>query len=121
MYILRNREYPDLYWSEIERKWTNKESASLFYSEDDASHALHDVGSKDLTMLVCVLEEVENNEINASSVKRMGDDGFHCDPSCPYLKEGKCIDADCTLLKRSIPWYDWHIAICYDLLEDASA
>ena len=118
MYRLKNKKYPDLYWSEVAVKWGDKEKASFFYSEDDAFHALQDVGSKDLTMLVCQLEKVDVNNINMSSVVRMGGEQIHCDPECPFLKSGKGIDAQCSLLNRHIPWYDWHIAICHDMIDE---
>lgn len=117
MYKLKNKKYPDLYWSEVANKWTDRDSASLFYSEDDASHALHDVGSEELTMLVCAIEKVDDNDIDTSPAVRMGEDRIHCDPECPFWKTKGGIDADCSLLKRHIPWYDWHIAICHDLIE----
>lgn len=118
MYILKSKQYPDLYWSEVANKWTYRDSASLFYSEDDASHALHDVGSEELTMLVCVVEKVDDNDIDTSPAIRMGEDKIHCDPECPFLKTKGGIGADCSLLKREVPWYDWHIAICHDLIEE---
>lgn len=117
MYKLKNKKYPDLYWSEVENKWTDRDSASIFCSEDDASFAFSDVGSEKLALLVCDLEKIDNNKINTSSVVRMGEDRIHCDPDCPFLKTKEGIYADCSLLKRQIPWYDWHIAICYDLID----
>lgn len=42
------------------------------------------------------------------------DDGWHCDPDCPFLfdRDGQKIDGECTKLGITLDWYDYYIAAC---------
>ena len=120
MYYLHNKKFPNLYWSEVENKWVNIGDASIYRDEVDASTIECDVGSDKLISLLTTMVPVEDNKKDFHRIIRMGEYEMHCDPNCPYLKSHKddSLNGDCLFMKRNIPWYDYHIAICSDIIEE---
>lgn len=122
MYYLRNIKYPSLYWSEVENRWVHIEQASIYRDGEDASTIECDVGSNKLMSLLTEMVPVEEDKKDFSRIIRMSEHNMHCDPNCPYLNSHKdeSLDGDCLFMKRNIPWYDYHIAICSDIIENNS-
>lgn len=121
MYYLRNIKYPHMYWSEILNQWVGKESASIYYDKEDASTIECDVGSNKLMSLLTEMVPVEPEKKDFSRIIRMGEEKFNCDPDCPYLQpdtDNESHEAKCLFLRRHIPWYDYHIAICSDSVDN---